>query len=124
MTVGKWWLLVLIIYGTAEPQNAVIVEEKQVGNRCFAKGVKTVIDTQRFEGLLEALDNEIEDLPSGSVKENLTDISSALYGIFEDISLVDVDKVTEENEVLKQLLTAYLSHEDKQYIKIKYDIDF
>lgn len=82
-----------------------------------------MIDTQRFEGLLEALDSEVEDLPSGSVKENLTDISSALYGIFEDVSLDDVDKIKEENEVLKQLLTVYLSYEDKQYIRIKYDIE-
>ena len=82
-----------------------------------------MIDTQQFEGLLEALENEIEELPSGSVKENLTDISSALYGIFEDVSLDDVDKIKEENEILKQLLTAYLSHEDKQYIRIRHDIE-
>ena len=81
-------------------------------------------DTQRFEGLLEALDREIEELPDGSVKENLTDISSALYSIFEDVSLDDVDKIKEENEVLKQLLTAYLSPEDKRYIRIKYDLEF
>lgn len=34
------------------------------------------------------------------------------------------ERLTEENEVLKHLLTAYLSHEDKQYIKIKYGIEF
>lgn len=83
-----------------------------------------MVDVQRFEALLEALESEIEDLPDGSVKENLTDISSALYSIFEDASLEgDADKISEENEILKQLLTVYLSHEDKQYIRIRYDID-
>lgn len=82
-----------------------------------------MVNVQRFEGLLEALESEIEDLPDGSVKENLTDISSALYGIFENVSLEDVDKISKENEILKQLLTAYLSHEDKQYIRLRYDID-
>ena len=81
-------------------------------------------DIQRFEGLLEALDREIEDVPEGATKENLIDISSALYSIYEDVESVDTDKITEENEVLRQLLTAYLSHEDKQYIKIKYGIEF
>ena len=36
----------------------------------------------------------------------------------------EVERLTEENEVLKQLLTAYLSPDDKQYIKIKYGIEF
>lgn len=82
-----------------------------------------MVDIQRFEGLLEALDNEIEELPEDSVKENLADISSALYGIYEDVAIADIDKVIEENEVLRNLLTAYLSYEDKQYIRIKHDID-
>ena len=33
------------------------------------------------------------------------------------------ERLTEENEVLRNLLVAYLSHEDRQYIRIKYDID-
>ena len=82
-----------------------------------------MIDIQHFEALLEALDGEIETLPEGSMKENLTDISSALYGIFEDVSIVDTDKISMDNEVLKQLLSAYLSYEDKRYIRIKHDID-
>ena len=36
----------------------------------------------------------------------------------------EIERLSEENEVLKQLLSAYLSHEDKQYIKIKYDLEF
>jgi hypothetical protein len=82
-----------------------------------------VVDTQRFEGLLEALDNEIEDLPEGSMKENITDISSALYSIFEDVSLDDTDKIKEENEVLKEYLADRLTYEEKQYIKIKHGIE-
>lgn len=82
-----------------------------------------LIDTRQFEGLLEALDNEIEELPSGSVRENLTDISSALYGIFEDVSLDDVDKIKEENEILKQIVSDRLSYEDKLYYRIKHNID-
>lgn len=34
-----------------------------------------------------------------------------------------VDELERQNEVLRNLLTVYLSHEDKQYIRIKYDID-
>lgn len=107
----------------AEPPDAVHAGGNQEDGQYFTMGVKKMIDTQRFEALLEALNNEIEELPEGSVKENLFDIHSALYSIFEDVSLVDTDKVTMDNEVLKQLLTAYLSYEDKQYIRIKHGID-
>ena len=82
-----------------------------------------MIDVQNFEGLLEALDREIEELPEGSVKENLTDIGSALYSIFEDVAFDDLDRIIEENKVFRQLLTAYLSHEDKLYIRFKYEIE-
>lgn len=82
-----------------------------------------MVDIQRFEALLEALDKEIEELPQGSVKNNLIDIHSGLYSIFEDVSLIDFDEITEEVRTLKRLLTAYLSYEDKQYIRIKYGID-
>lgn len=82
-----------------------------------------VVDVQGFEGLIEALNNEIEDLPQGKVRENLIQISSALYGIFEDVALTDFDGATEENEILKNLLKPHLSYEDKQYIRFKYDID-
>ena len=82
-----------------------------------------MIDLQRFEGLLESLIDEILLLHDGSAKSNLETIHSALYSIFEEVSLTDIDKCLEENEVLRNLLTAYLSHEDRQYIRIKYDID-
>ena len=82
-----------------------------------------MVDLEQFEGLLESLNSEIETLPNDSVRSNLETIHDGLYRIFEDVSLVDTDKVTEENEVLRQLLTAYLSYEDRQYIRIKYDID-
>lgn len=82
-----------------------------------------MIDLQRFECLLESLNSEIETLPDDSVRSNLETIHDALYRIFEDVSLSDTDRVAEENEVLRNLLTVYLSHEDKQYIRIKYDID-
>ena len=82
-----------------------------------------MVDLQGFEGLLESLNSEIETLPDGAVRSNLETIHDALYRIFEDVSLVDSDKLTEENEVLRNLLTAYLPSEDRQYIRIKYDID-
>ena len=34
-----------------------------------------------------------------------------------------INDLEKENEVLKNLLTAYLSYEDKQYIRIRYGID-
>ena len=37
--------------------------------------------------------------------------------------MTEIQRLEDENEVLKQLLTAYLSYEDKQYIRIKYGID-
>ena len=85
-----------------------------------------MIDTQRFEGLLEALDSEIDAVRYNAEPNlgNLEDIYSALYSIFEEVSLVDVDKITEEHEVLKRLLANHLSYEDKMYYRLKYDIDF
>lgn len=35
----------------------------------------------------------------------------------------EVQRLEDENQVLKQLLTAYLSYEDRQYIRIKYDLE-
>lgn len=35
----------------------------------------------------------------------------------------EFEALQEENEVLKRLLTAYLSYEDKLYIRLKYGID-
>lgn len=82
-----------------------------------------MIDETRLEALLESLDSEIQELPESTARDNLIDISSALYGIFEDIMLADVEKTKQENEVLRQLLTAYLSYEDKLYIRFKYEVD-
>ena len=39
MIVEKGWLLVLTIYGLAEPQGAVIAEENQEDNQCSMLGV-------------------------------------------------------------------------------------
>lgn len=76
-----------------------------------------------FERLLEGLDNEIADLPDGSTKENLTNISSALYSIFEDLDFEEPDELKKENTVMRKLLADRLSHEEKQYIRFKYHID-
>ena len=35
----------------------------------------------------------------------------------------ELQELTKENQILKDLLTAYLSYEDRQYIRIKYDLD-
>lgn len=82
-----------------------------------------MVDLQQFEGLLESLNNEILLLHDGSTKSNLETIHDALYNIFEEIDLTEIDRCVNENEVLRNLLVAYLSHEDRQYIRIKYGID-
>lgn len=85
-----------------------------------------MIDTQRFEALLEDLSETIEDLEIGfRDKDHLTHLHTELYSIFEEAqcSETEEDNLSEENELLKRLLTVYLSHEDKQYLNIKYDLD-
>lgn len=85
-----------------------------------------MVDTQRFEGLLEALGNEIDDLEVGySTKSNLTNILQGLCSIFEEIqcSETDAESIIEENEVLKRLLSDHLSYEDKMYYRLKYNMD-
>lgn len=85
-----------------------------------------MVDTQRFEGLLESLGNEIDDLEVGfSTKDNLTNIFQGLYSIFEEVNCAEseLERLTEENEILKQILADRISYEDKQYFRIKYGID-
>ena len=88
-----------------------------------------MVDTDKFERLLEALDDEIEEIDEGSTKENLKDISNALYGIYEDVSCMCYQHETlkdsdDENAILKELLKPYLSDSDKLYYSIKYGIDW
>lgn len=82
-----------------------------------------MVDVTQFEGLLEALSNEIDELPQGSAKENLMSIHSALYGIFEEVSMDDTETLEREHTIMKALLEDRLSHEDKVYYRIKYNID-
>lgn len=35
----------------------------------------------------------------------------------------EIERLDDENTLLRNLLTAHLSYEDKQYIRIKYGID-
>lgn len=82
-----------------------------------------MIDEREFEALLEGLQGEIDDLPASNTKSNLEAIHDALYGIFEEVALLDVSTEREENKILKSLLADRLSYEDKQYIRLKYDIE-
>ncbi len=82
-----------------------------------------MIDTRHFEQLLEGLDNEIADLPSSTTKNNLVDISSALYSVFEDLDYNEPEQLMEHNEIMCKLLAQLLSDEQKQRIKFKYNID-
>ena len=84
-----------------------------------------MIDVQRLETVLEHLNNEISELPDSATKSNLEGTYDALYDIFEDVLVGedDVETLKEENRVMRNLLTAYLSPEDKQYIRIKYDLE-
>lgn len=45
--------------------------------------------------------------------------------ILEELRLVEeeLDAVMDENDLLRQLLTSYLSEDDKLYIRIKYNIE-
>lgn len=82
-----------------------------------------MVDERAFEGLLESLWNEIDELPEGSIKNNLEDIHGALYGIFEDVSVMDCEKIHRQHEIMTDILKELLSHEDKLYYRMRYGID-
>lgn len=82
-----------------------------------------MIDEQHFEGLLESLQGEIDDLPEGEAKSNLSGICDKLYGIFEELANSTDGDFFEEYEIIKELLTDRLSYDEKLYYKIKYHID-
>lgn len=82
-----------------------------------------MVDMQQFEELLQAVENEIDELSEGSIKNNLIDIHGALYCVFEEVQLVDFDQITEENTVMKEYLADRLTYEEKQHFKIKHGIE-
>ncbi len=95
-----------------------------VKNQCFWKGlVKKMIDLQQFEGLLEALQNEIEWPDDPVTQGNMQTIYDGLYGLYEDLMVMNLDRLEEENTVMRQILADRLSDEDKRYYRIKYGID-
>ena len=82
-----------------------------------------MIDTRQFETSLEALENEIDDLPHSATKNNLIDISNTLYGIFESLDATEAENIKKENIIMRKLLAGILTDEQKRSVKFRYRID-
>lgn len=117
-----WYGLTICVM--AEHVDAVNAVKSPVAENQFLwKAVMKMVDVQQFEGLLESLQGEIDDLPEGTSKSNLSGICDGLYSIFEALEDISASGLFDEYDIIKELLTDRLSYDEKLYYKIKYHID-
>lgn len=81
------------------------------------------IDNDMFERVLDSFSSTIDDVEDAVLRSNLQDIHDSLYTICENIDIDVMNNIVDENEVMRDILKQVLSHEQKQYIRLKYNID-
>ena len=81
------------------------------------------MDNNEFECLLDEFSNILMDIKDAALRSNLMGILDSLYCVYEQIDLEELDRVKNENEIMLHILEQVLSYEQKQYVRIKYDID-
>lgn len=102
-------------------------------------------EIKQLEMLSESIKSEIDELESllqhsdkfmlkakmnkyekmlGNIISNLESANDSLYGVYEDLNAGDYsEELAEENEILKVLLKDKTDYEEREYIRIKHDID-
>ena len=78
-----------------------------------------------MEAIIEAITNEVNDLKPCPQKKNLGSYCCILYRQWEELQTVseECERLEDENEVLRKLLSETLDSECKKYIRIKYDLE-
>lgn len=103
-------------------------------------------EIDKLELLSESLKNEIDELQSllensddcllkakrntfqkalKNIISNLDTTNNAIYNIYEElnVSYSDYEEIEEKNILMEDILSNSLSYEDKQYLKIKHNIE-
>lgn len=102
-------------------------------------------EVKQLEMLSESIQNEIDDLQSmlensddalvkskkksfqtqlKSTVSNLDKYNDSIYTVFEELNSKNMNKLQTDYEVLHEELKERLTHEEKVYMKLKYNIDF